>query len=420
MSKFFLSFLFFLSATYCFAQDDTTQYIVPNRYNSEEQQKKPYVILISVDGFRYDYAQKFNAVNILKLAKNGVAAKSMTPSFPSLTFPNHYTIVTGEYPSQHGLTSNRFYDRVRKQRYSMSNKENVHDGSWYGGVPLWVLAEQQHMLSASFYWVGAEADIKGVRPTYYYNYSEKIPIEKRVEVFKEWLTLPAEKRPHLICFYFPEVDHAGHDFGPDSKENENAVLLVDSAIAKLQAAAASTGLNVNFVLVADHGMLKVNKANPLQLPAGVDTSKFIISTDQLPLALYAKDQKDILPTYRLLKQHEKNFTAYLKKDIPKRWHYNKKSDKLNRIGDIVIVSDPPYVFNIFNRRISTGWHGFDPTRVKEMGAIFYAWGPAFKQGLSFPTFDNIHVYPMVANLLGLNYNHTINGKARVLKKILKD
>ena len=419
MNKLLFLFFFFISSA-GFAQDDTTQHIVPNRFNSLEQQKKPYVILISIDGMRYDFAEKYNATNILSIAENGVKATSMTPAFPSLTFPNHYTIVTGDYPSHHGIVSNRFYDRERKDNYTMTNRNKVGDGSWYKGVPLWVLAEQQKMLSASFFWVGSEAPIDGIRPTYYYNFTEKIELNKRVEVVKDWLTLPAEKRPHLICFYFSEVDHAGHDYGPDTEETKAAVLLVDKTIGKLKAVAASTGLDVNFVIVSDHGMLKVDKANPLQLPKGVDTSKFIISSEQLPLAFYAKNKNDIKPTYKILKANENNYNVYLRKDIPKRWNYNKKMDKHSRIADILVVSKAPYVFNIFNKKISTGWHGFDPTRTKEMGAVFYAEGPAFKEKLTIPTFDNIHVYPLITDILGLNYNHEINGKKRVLKKILKD
>ena len=144
---------------------DTTQKIISGRTNSQEQQQKPYVILISADGFRYDYAQKYGATNLLQLSNEGVRAESMISSYPSLTFPNHYTLVTGLYPSHHGIVNNYFYDRNRHAFYSMRNSKAVKDGSWYGGTPLWVLAEQQHMLTASFYWVGSEADSKGGGPT---------------------------------------------------------------------------------------------------------------------------------------------------------------------------------------------------------------------------------------------------------------
>jgi predicted AlkP superfamily pyrophosphatase or phosphodiesterase len=139
--------------------------------------------LISADGFRYDYAKKYHANTLLELSSQGVSAASMITSFPSLTFPNHYTIVTGLYPAHHGIVDNSFYDRNRKEFYSMANHKAVGDGTWYGGVPLWVLAEQQQMLTASFYWVGTEADIMGVRPTYYINIV-KASHHTRTEVYR--------------------------------------------------------------------------------------------------------------------------------------------------------------------------------------------------------------------------------------------
>src|SRR5574338_438511 len=171
MKKILLLVLWTLGSLLIRAQNipDTTQKIISGRINSPEQQLKPYVILISADGFRYDYADKYEAKNLLQLSSEGVRAESMIPSYPSLTFPNHYTIVTGLYPSHHGLVNNFFYDRNRKAFYSMRNPKTVKDGTWYGGTPLWVLAEQQQMLTASFYWVGSEADIKGVLSTYYYS-----------------------------------------------------------------------------------------------------------------------------------------------------------------------------------------------------------------------------------------------------------
>ena len=170
------------------AQVDTTQKVDLSRRNSKKQQDKPYLILISADGFRYDYAKKYKANTLIKLSEKGVRAEAMIPSYPSVTFPNHYSIVTGMYPSHHGIVDNKFYDAKRSDFYIVGTRAKVEDGSWYEGTPLWVLAEQQHMLSASFYWVGSEAAIKGIRPTYYYNYTEKIDIDQRVQVVVNWLS----------------------------------------------------------------------------------------------------------------------------------------------------------------------------------------------------------------------------------------
>src|SRR5215471_12899759 len=176
-----LLLVFLLCLGKIWSQPDTLQRIIPGRVNSPEQQRKPYAIMISSDGFRFDYATKYQAKTLIQLSKAGVSAASMIPSYPSLTFPNHYTLVTGLYPSHHGLVNNYFYDPARKQSYSMHSSATVTDGSWYGGTPLWVLAEQQHMLTASYFWVGSEADIKGVRPTYYYKFSDSIPMDRRIQ-----------------------------------------------------------------------------------------------------------------------------------------------------------------------------------------------------------------------------------------------
>ncbi|WP_247234805.1 ectonucleotide pyrophosphatase/phosphodiesterase [Telluribacter sp. SYSU D00476] len=398
---------------------DLTQKVVPNRTNSTQQQKKPYVILISADGFRNDFAQKYEARNLLRLSGQGVAASAMLPSFPSLTFPNHYTIATGLYPAHHGLVNNTFYDENKKMRYSMGNKQAVADSSWYGGTPLWVLAEQQRMLSASFYWVASESAIQGMHPSYYYIYNEKIPIDTRIQTVKEWLQLPEEKRPHMITFYFPEVDHAAHTYGPDSKETGEAVHFVDESVGSLVAAVDSLQLPVNFIFVSDHGMTQVDTENTLSMPSAIDTSQFIIPSGDVMLHLYAKDKKSIQPTYEALRKEAKDYDVYLTESTPAHWHYSKKDDRFNRIGDILLVPRLPKVFNISKRKITPGKHGFDP-QIPDMHATFYAWGPAFREGTKIEAFENIHVYPLVANILGLKYRKKgIDGRLKVLKSIIR-
>jgi predicted AlkP superfamily pyrophosphatase or phosphodiesterase len=412
-------FLFITLPLLSAAQQDTTQKIVAGRANSPTQQQKPYVILISADGFRYDLADKYHAANLLRLREEGVAATSMIPSYPSLTFPNHYTIVTGLYPSHHGLVDNGFYDEKRGARYGMSRKDAVADSSWYGGTPLWVLAEKQKMLSASFYWVASESAIQGVRPTYYYVYNEKIDMPSRIRAVKEWLQLPEEKRPHFITFYFPEVDHAEHTYGPDSKEAEAAVHFVDESVGSLVSAVASTGLPVNFIFVADHGMTTVDTLHTMRLPAAVDTAKFMVPFGDVLLHLYAKDKADVLPTYNALKKSAGDYDVYLAEEIPTRWNYSRQDDRYGRIGDILLVPHLPRVFSLSGKSTTPGKHGFD-NALFDMHASFYAWGPAFKNHLHIPSFENVHIFPLVARLLGLDYaEDSIDGRAGVLAPILK-
>lgn len=420
MKRLMIAILALLLAVPAWAQVDTTQIVVEDRVNSPEQQQKPYVIMISADGFRYDYADKYDATFLKKVREQGVQAESMIPSFPSKTFPNHYTLVTGMYPATHGLINNHFYDPARKEHYSLRNRAHVEDGSWYGGVPLWVLAEQNQMLSASFYWVGSEAPIQGISPTYWYKYNEQISFESRVQTLVNWLTLPEEKRPHLITFYLPEVDYAGHWFGPDAPETEQAVKELDARMQRLTEAVATTGLAVNYIFVSDHGMTKIDQENTLPLPAAVDTSKFLVSGAGMVVELHAKDKKDIKPAYKKLRAEAKGaYKVYTKKNLPKHLHYGKKADKYNRVGDILLLTDAPKLFHFSSSKPSPGNHGFDPCKVKDMHATFYAWGPSFKQGVKVPSFGNIEVYDLVAELLGLKYTHKIDGDDKLAKQLLE-
>jgi predicted AlkP superfamily pyrophosphatase or phosphodiesterase len=411
--------LLFLSVAFqqSFSQD-TAQHIIPGRYNSVEQQKKPYIILISADGFRYDLAKKYNATNLLRLQTEGVAAEYMQPSYPSLTFPNHYSIITGLYPAHHGIVDNSFYDAQKNQSYTIGNRKAVGDSSWYGGVPLWVLAERQQMLSASYYWVGSESAIDGIRPTYYYTYNTATPIDRRIDAVKNWLLLPPETRPHFITFYFSDVDHQEHVHGIDSKETENAVHFVDESVGKMVKVVDSLGLNVSFIFLADHGMMTVDNEHPLPLPAAVDTTKFLVLPGLPLLHLYAKDKSYIEPTYEALKKEAVDFDVYLTSKTPKRWHYRKKDDVYNRLGDIILVPHAPKIFSIMKGgHLPIGEHGFDPA-ITEMHASFYAWGPAFQKNKTIDGFENVNVYPMIAKILGLQIDEKIDGKLKVLKPIL--
>lgn len=409
--------LFLLYFQFVNAQD-TTQKIISGRENSVGQQKKPYVILISADGFRYDVADKYKAANLIRLRNKGVEADYLQPCYPSLTFPNHYSIVTGLYPAHHGIVDNTFYDEKKNATYSLGNKKAVTDSSWYGGTPLWVLAEKQKMVSASFYWVASESAIQGVRPTYYYTYGDAIPIETRIQTVKNWLQLPEKKRPHLITFYFSEVDHQEHRYGVDSKETAEAVHFVDESIGKLVRTVDSLHLNVNFIFLADHGMMNLDTVNTLPLPTSIDTNKFIVPSALSLLHLYGKDSSDVQSTYEALKQEAKDFDVYLTTNTPARWHYSKKEDVYNRLGDIILLPHPPKAFNIRNRHVPAAEHGYDPA-IKEMRATFYAWGPAFAEHKKIGGFENINVYPLIAKILGLKITEPIDGKLQVLEPILK-
>lgn len=302
MKKFFL-FLSVLLAVTINAQKkapiDTSQVLEPYRVNAPATYQKPYVIYISADGFRYDYLKKYNTTHLQKFADEGVwAKKGMYPSYPSITFPNHYTLATGMYPARHGIVDNVFYDPQRDDLYALGSG-SVMDGSWYKGLPIWGLAEQQGVVSACLFWVGSESDAGGTRPSYWYRYHEKFTDDDRVRIIRNWLEMDESIRPHLITLYFPEVDHAGHKFGPDAPETEASVHYIDNAIQKLVEAVEPLKLPINFVFVSDHGMIGVEKADYIPFP-DVDRNKYTVVNSRTIARITAKNKTDILPLYNQL------------------------------------------------------------------------------------------------------------------------
>jgi predicted AlkP superfamily pyrophosphatase or phosphodiesterase len=418
MFKAFTSLLFVLIVSNCSFAQDTTQRVIDGRKNDKSQLNKPYVILISADGFRADFTELYEASFLKSISQRGVRAKFMTPSFPSLTFPNHYSIVTGMYPSHHGLVDNTYYDKASGEEYRMGNKQMVAEGKWYGGTPLWVLAEKQKMLSASFYWVASEADIQNTRPTYYYVYNEKISIANRIKAVKDWLSLPEELRPHMITFYFPQVDHEAHTYGPNDPHVAAAVKLVDSSVNALQASLATLNLPINYIFVSDHGMTRVDNVHTLNMPSAIDTTAFRVPWGDALIHLYAKDASKIQATYDALKK-DTSISVYKLEETPAYWHSKTSDDKYNRLGDMIVVPHLPKVFNFSTRKTTPGKHGFD-NHETDMRATFMAWGPAFKSGLQISDFENVNVYPLVAKILGLQIDEKqIDGKLAVLQKTLK-
>lgn len=400
------------------AQETEKQFVIENRHNSPESVDKPYVILISLDGFRHDYIDMYDAKFLKKIAGKGVKAESMIPSYPSVTFPNHYTIVTGLYPAHHGLVGNNILDTTTGDRYSLKNHKAVTNPKWYGGTPLWVLAEQQGMLSACYYWPGSEAPIKDKYPSYYYGYSEKASVNERVNEVTKWLELPAEKRPHFITFYMPEVDHAGHSFGPESKETKEAVEYVDKAMEKLFNTINKTGLPVNFIIVSDHGMLALDQEVQLQLPLKIDDKALSVVSNGTYVSVFVKNKKDINSWYEKFKKaaDPKLMQVFQHDSLPEHYNFGGQDDRFDRVGDIVLTAQPPYYFS--NHKLP-GSHGFDPTLVKEMHAIFIAYGPNIKENMTIPSFENVNVYPIITDILKLETDENLDGNHDISREILK-
>jgi predicted AlkP superfamily pyrophosphatase or phosphodiesterase len=411
MRRLWLSF--FLSL--CLTTQSLAQVIrVDHGPNAPAQQAKPYVVLVSLDGFRYDYAGKYGAKHLLALGAEGaIAGQGMIPSYPSLTFPNHYTLVTGLYPEHHGIVANSFYDPARKQRYSYNDPISNRDGSWYGGTPLWVLAEKQGMRSACFFWPGSEAEIDGGRPSYYLNFDDHFPDEKRIDQVIAWLRLPAEQRPHFITLYYSTVDHAGHQYGPDSPETATAVQHVDQLVGVLWADLARLQLPIDLIVVSDHGMEREQGAwIDLSSYAGLEN---FITVGSL---LYPKSEAAAEKAYQELKIKSDAFTVYRRKRVPAALHYNSNA----REGDPVVVANGPYAIRAQapadDRPPEAGVHGYDPRVMKSMRALFLAVGPDIRPGSKLEPFENVNVYPLVAKILGLDAPQ-VDGSLNVLSNILK-
>ncbi len=419
---FSLAFLCCLLSTACLAQALSPVITVDHGPNAPGQLSKSYVILVSLDGFRYDYPRLYHAQNLLALASRGAtAADGMIPSYPTVTFPNHWSIITGLYPEHHGIVANEFYDPARREMYDFRDQKSVYDGSWYGGTPLWVLAEQQGMRSASCFWVGSEAEIQGMRPTYYMHYDDSFPNEKRVDQVLAWLRLPAEQRPHFITLYFAAVDHAGHDFGPDSPQVAAAVSELDSEIGRLVAGLKQIDLPVDVIVLADHGMVNVQKEVILLDRFGLKTASFERTVQTY---LYPKSEQDAQTAYETLRGKSDKFEVYRRAQMPARLHF----DSNPRAGDPIIVATGPYFIRPSQYPQKPlaplpGNHGYDVARVPEMKALFVAAGPDIRPGSTLPSFENVDVYPLIAKILGLDITHLktgpIDGKLEPVRSILK-
>jgi alkaline phosphatase D len=375
---------------------------------------RPYVVLVSLDGFRYDYAEKYHATHLLEIGKAGAAAEAMIPSFPTITFPNHVSIVTGQYPGHHGLVANSFYDPLRKELYNMRNSSV--DGTWYHYKPLWVVAEEQKVKAASMFWPTADAEIGGVRPSYWLKYDGGFPNGKRVAKVLEWLKLPEAGRPHFITVYFSDTDSAGHMYGPDAHETAQAVERVDKLVGELWAGIQAIPLPVNLIVVSDHGMQNVNGV--VNLSDFADMSHVRVVNEGPMLLLYSPNPETTEKLYAKLKGKSPKFDVYRRQETPARWHYRDSE----RIGDMVVYVRGRCVAatGIENRRPVKGNHGFDVEEFKTMDAIFYAAGPNVRPGVELKPFENVNVFPFITRILGLENPPGLDGSFSVLESAYRN
>ena len=365
---------------------------------------RPTVVLVSIDGFRSDYFDRFASPNLHRLAARGVRAP-LVPVFPSKTFPNHYSIVTGLYPEHHGVVENTMYDPSFDALFQISDSAAVADARWWGGEPLWVTVERQGQIAASCFWPGSEAPIDGIRPHYWLHYDSRVPDSTRVRQVLDWLSLSAAVRPTFVTLYFSAVDHAGHESGPDSPALPQAVLQIDAAMGRLLDGLDARGLTdrVNVIVVADHGMSPISPDSVVALDEYFAPDALLRTTGGNPdLGLWPRPGLED-SVVRALAGKNPHLMVWRRDSIPERFHYRASS----RIPPVLALALPGW--SVARRRsdvasrpaqFSGGTHGYDDT-VTVMRALFVAAGPAFRQGAMAAPFRNIHIYDLIAGILGL-------------------
>ncbi|MHC1776121.1 MAG: ectonucleotide pyrophosphatase/phosphodiesterase [Lentimicrobium sp.] len=364
-----------------------------------QNQGDQVTIILSLDGFRWDYDQKTPTPALDLIAREGVKAVSLIPSFPSKTFPNHYTIATGLYPDHHGLVNNAFYDEFIGKSFAIGNREARFNPDFYGGEPIWITAQNQGVRTASFFWVGSDVAIQGKHPDYWKTYDGSIPFIQRIDTIIHWLSLPVAQRPRLIMAYYHEPDGIGHEYGPNHSNTLKLVHELDSmtGILYTRIRQLPDGNKINFIVVSDHGMGEISSERSIALRDYIPEMWPVkIEGGNPNFNLYAEGAW-IDSAYMALKKAG-HMQVWKPADVPEYLSYGKNP----RVGDIIVVADSSWciTLNKPKKSFNGGTHGYDITNT-DIHAIFYAAGPAFKQNYIHPSFRNTDIYPLLAKLLGI-------------------
>ena len=360
------------------------------------------LILISIDGFRADYLDRGLTPNLAALAADGVRAQAMRPSFPSLTFPNHYSLVTGLYPDHHGIVNNTMVD-PQLGKFTIKTSASASGKWWDGAEPIWVAADKQGLHTGTMFWPGSDMEIRGHRPDHYLVFDGKIDADHRVDQVLAWLDLPADQRPRFLTLYFDQVDHQGHDYGPNSPEVNEALRATDAALGRLVEQLKKRNLykSTNLVIVSDHGMAEVDATRTVLLDNLIDLGHIDLVTSGIVVGINPKAGFEAETAKALLGKHE-HVECWRKGELPPRLHYGTHA----RIPAIVCLPDSGWLVETRefhsrpNHKVHGGEHGYD-NDAPDMRALFVAHGPAFKRGVTVPEFDNVDVYPLLTDLLGI-------------------
>ncbi|HEV8695901.1 MAG TPA: ectonucleotide pyrophosphatase/phosphodiesterase [Lysobacter sp.] len=360
------------------------------------------VLLVSIDAFRADYLDRGITPNLARIARDGVRAQWMNPSYPSLTFPNHYTLVTGLRPDHHGIVHNTMSD-PNLGTFKVTSNAATSESRLWGGEPIWVGAEKAGRRTATMFWPGSEVAIAGVRPTRWLPFDDKKPMNERVDTVLGWLSEPVATRPRLATLYFDALDNTSHDFGPDAPQTQATLREVDAAIGRLLDGLSSRDLDdrVNLVVVSDHGMAAVPAGHTLLVEDLIDPADATRITHGEVLGFAPQPGHERAAEARLLGKHE-HYECWRKSEMPARWHYGTHPRIPSIVCQMQVGWDAIPREDLAKRKLgqTRGSHGYDPQSV-EMRALFIARGPSFRSGVTLPSFDNVDVYPLLARLVGI-------------------
>lgn len=367
--------------------------ITINSCCGEGQQKRNLTIVVSLDAFRWDYPTIYNTPWLDSIAANGVAA-IMVPSYPSSTFPNHFTLATGLVPDHHGIVNSQFWAPEKGELFSMGDSATRYNPYYFGGEPIWVTAKKQGVKSASIYWVGSDVAIQGLYPDYYLRWDNepRLTYPQRVEEALRIAKLPESERPSLLMVYFDEPDWTTHHYGPVAEESEAVIEQLDSLMGILYRGLKELDYGVNLIVTSDHGMTEISDEKFISIEQTVnpDWVERIVSTN--PTSIFCKEGcRDSL--FEQLSK-VKHISVWRKEEVPAHLNYGTS----NHLGDIIVAPDLGWQFAIAPRGLN-GAHGYDINE-PDMQIIFRACGPDFKRGYTLPhTFSNVDLYSILAELL---------------------
>ena len=369
----------------------------------------PLTILVSIDGWRWDYDTKAPSPHMRALIARGVRAEALIPGYPSKTVPGHYSMATGLFPGHHGMIANVIRDPATGRIFRRTDREAVSDPMWWGGEPIWNTVQRQGLTAATMFWPGSEAKVGGMQPRYWRVYDETVPAAARVDQVLSWLDLPAAQRPSLVTLYFDQVDRMGHWYGPDSTQVRDEIVRTDAQIGRLVEGLGARSLigRANIVVVSDHGMAPTAQRQTIFVDDYVALADIEIADINPTLGVIPRPGRDEA-VYRALSTAHPRLSMYRADQTPEWWHFRNQP----RVPPITGVADEGWVVmrradfaNYWRRSPTGGQHGYDP-RTPSMGGLFVAAGPAFKAGVTVPAMENVNVYRIVALALGVEPRDT--------------